>query len=389
MSSHELDSESSSLIPASGAWREGDPVGQRLFAHVGDLMLETDAVILPDVVLAYETWGTLNAAKDNAILVEHALTGDSHIIGPASSAHPTAGWWSGIVGPAHAIDTERYFVVCPNVLGGCQGSTGPASNAPDGKPWGSRFPYLTVRDQVNAEILLADQLGIERWALVIGGSMGGMRALEWAVTVPERVARLAALATTPVTTADQIAWSVPQIAAIRGDVNWNGGDYYDAPPGGGPDIGLGIARRIAHTTYRAAAELEDRFGRDAQRGENPMGGGGRYAVHSYLDHHADKLARRFDANSYLVLTETLLGHDVGRDRGGIADALGRVTAKTLAVGIDSDRLYPPEQSRWTADAVPDSLPLEILHSEYGHDGFLLETAAIAPLLVQLLATERP
>lgn len=376
------------LVPATGAWREGDMVGERLFADIGDLLLETGG-ILPEVRVAYETWGTLNEAGDNAVLVEHALTGDSHVIGQAWPGHSTAGWWPGLIGPGAAIDTDHYYVVAPNVLGGCQGTTGPSSampSDPDGKPWGSRFPYLTVRDQVAAEIALADELGIERWALVIGGSMGGMRALEWAVTVPDRVERLAALATTPVTTADQIAWAVPQLAAIRGDARWRGGDYYDAAPGDGPNVGLGIARRIAHTTYRAAAELDDRFGRSAQLGEEPMGGGGRYAVHSYLDHHADKLARRFDANSYLVLTEAILGHDVGRGRGGLAAALDRVTATTLAVGVDSDRLYPVAQSAWIAEHVPNALPVQEIHSEFGHDGFLIETASVAPLVSWLLET---
>jgi homoserine O-acetyltransferase len=171
---------------SQGAWDEQDPLGHRQLAAVGTLALEARGA-LPDVRVSYETWGNLNAARDNAVLVLHALTGDSHVAGPAGPGHPTAGWWDAMVGPGRALDTDRWFVVAPNVLGGCQGTTGPASAAPDGRAWGSRFPFLTVRDQVAAEARLADILGIDSWALVVGGSMGGMRALEWAVTYPDRV----------------------------------------------------------------------------------------------------------------------------------------------------------------------------------------------------------
>ncbi|HEX8498598.1 MAG TPA: homoserine O-acetyltransferase, partial [Actinomycetales bacterium] len=232
---------------AGGAWREGDPVGRRSFVDVGTLALEARGA-LPDVQVAYETWGTLNAARDNAVLVLHALTGDSHVSGPAGPGHPTVGWWDALVGPGRPLDTDTWFVVAPNVLGGCQGTTGPASPAPDGRPWGSRFPFLTVRDQVEAEARLADHLGIGTWAGVVGGSMGGMRALEWAVTHPDRVAAAAVLASTPCATAEQIAWCQPQLLAIRSDPQWLGGDYGEAP---GPLTGLGIARRIAHVTYRS------------------------------------------------------------------------------------------------------------------------------------------
>ena len=171
---------------STGAWREGDPAGDRLFQSVGAVGLEAGGW-LPEVTVAYETWGTLSPAKDNAILVEHALTGDSHVHGPAGPGHPTPGWWDGLIGPGCPFDTDTHFVVATNVLGGCQGSTGPSSIAPDGRPWGSRFPFVSIRDQVQVEALLADHLGIERWSAVLGGSMGGMRALEWAVTHPERV----------------------------------------------------------------------------------------------------------------------------------------------------------------------------------------------------------
>jgi homoserine O-acetyltransferase len=359
-------------------------VGRRRFADVGALRLETGAS-LPGVRVAYETWGRLSPRRDNAVVVLHALTGDSHVVGEAGPGHPTGGWWNGLVGPGLALDTDRWFVVAPNVLGGCQGTTGPASPAPDGRPWGSRFPFLTVRDQVAAEAALADALGIDRWALVVGGSMGGMRALEWAVTHPRRVERLLVLASTPYATGDQIAWCAPQLAAIRADAGFRGGDYHDAPPGGGPHLGLGVARRIAHATYRSQPEINLRFGRKAQPGEQPLAGRGRYAVESYLDHQADKLVRRFDAGSYVVLTEAMNSHDVGRGRGGTAAALARVTARTAVAAIDSDRLYPVELNREIADGVPSALPLRVVASPYGHDGFLIETGAVAALLGELLA----
>ena len=366
----------------TSAWRPGDPVGDRRFCALGAVELERGGV-LPGVTLAYETWGELNAAGDNAVLVEHALTGDSHVIGPAGPGHPTPGWWDGLIGPGRPIDTDRWFVVAANVLGGCQGSTGPASTAPDGSPWGSRFPFLTIRDQVQAEALLADELGIERWALVLGGSMGGMRVLEWAVTHPQRVASALVLASTAHATAEQIAWCQPQLLAIRSDPHFHGGDYYDQDTG--PAAGLGIARRIAHVTYRSELELHERFGRQAQGGEEPLGGDGRYAVESYLDHHAGKLTGRFDANSYLVLTEAMSSHDVGRGRGGTAAALARISGRLVVVAVDSDRLYPPRLSREVVDAVPGA-ELHTVHSDYGHDGFLIEVEQVGRVVRATLGT---
>ncbi|WP_410653951.1 homoserine O-acetyltransferase [Amycolatopsis sp. lyj-112] len=367
-------------VPPSvaGAWREGDPPGRRRFV-TGTQALETGNAV--PFTLAYETWGTLNSGGTNAILVEHALTGDSHAVGPAEDGHGSPGWWDGLIGPGKAIDTGEFFVVVPNVLGGCQGSTGPSSPHPQGNSWGSRFPAVTARDQVAAEVVLADALGIDRWAAVLGGSMGGMRALEWAVSEPERVASLLVLASTAQASADQIAWAAPQLHAIRSDPGWHGGDYHDIP-GAGPHHGLGIARRIAHVTYRSEPELAQRFGRRAQDGEDPLHGG-RFAVESYLDHHAGKLSRRFDAGSYVVLTESMNTHDVGRGRGGVASALGRITARTVAAGVDSDRLYPLYQSQEIADGV-EGAEFAVISSPYGHDSFLIETEQIARLVKLLL-----
>ena len=230
----------------------------------------------------------------------HALTGDSHVRGGAGAGHPTAGWWEDVTGPGGPLDTDRWFVIAPNMLGGCQGSTGPASIAPSGYEWASRFPYLTIRDQVAAQVRLADSLGIDTWAAVIGGSMGGMHALEWAVTHPDRVARLAVLSSPPVTTADQIALNTVQLETIRMDPRFQGGEYYDLADGDGPHRGLALARRMALLNYRSPIELNQRFQRSWQSGVSPLGHGGRFAVESYLDFHGNKFTRRFDANSYIT-----------------------------------------------------------------------------------------
>jgi len=365
-------------IPASSAWREGDHPGRRHFLEIGDLPLEVDPMgVLPGVRLAYETWGTLNAAGDNAIYVAHALTGDCHATGPAELGHHTGGWWNGMVGPGKPLDTDRYFVVCANVVGGCQGTTGPASPHPDdGQPWGSRFPYVTLRDMVNAEIALTDHLGIDRWKLITGPSMGGMRLIEWTVMAPDRVGAIAPVGSTPATTADQISWSSTQLAAIRADPHFRGGDYYDAPDGEGPHVGLGIARMIAHTTYRSEGELSSRFGRSYQGGGDPLGQGGLFSVQSYLQHHARKLALRFDANTYIRLAQAIQSHDVGRERGGIEQALAGVDTPALVVAVDSDRLYPVSNSERLNAALSGSHGVKIVHSEVGHDGFLVESGQL-------------
>jgi homoserine O-acetyltransferase/O-succinyltransferase len=371
-----------SALWSSGAWREGSAQGSRHFADIGSLRFEAGGA-LPQVRIAYETWGTLNAARDNAIMVEHALTGDSHVSGPAGAGHPTPGWWDGLIGPGSPLDTDHWFIVSSNVIGGCQGTTGPSSQAPDGRPWGSRFPFVTVRDQVAAEAALSDQLGISAWAAVLGGSMGGMRALEWAVTYPDRVRRCIVLACSAYASAEQIAWCQPQLLAIRQDPDFVGGDYYGRPRG--PDLGLGLARRIAHVTYRSEPELDDRFGRRVQGKEQPLGRGGRYAVESYLDHQADKLAARFDANSYVVLTESMNSHDVGRARGGVQAALERVTADLVVVAVDSDRLYPPRLSHEISQASASSGPAHIIASEHGHDGFLIEIGQVGQIVRETLS----
>jgi homoserine O-acetyltransferase/O-succinyltransferase len=377
-----------SVRPAAtrGVWWPGDQPGRRQFAVLfaeESLQLEGGNSIGP-VTVAYETWGRPSPTGDNAVLVEHALTADSHAAGPAGAGHLTPGWWNPLIGPGAAMDTDRWWVICPNVLGGCQGTTGPTSPTPDGPPWGSRFPSITIRDQVTVEAALASALGIERWAAVIGASMGAMRALEWAVTYPERVERLIVLACGTAASAEQIALFAVQAHAIRLDPQFKGGDYYDGESGEGPRSGLGLARRIGQISYRSEVELATRFGRDPQSGEDPLAGG-RYAVESYLDHHADKLTRRFDANSYLVLSRAMDHHDVGRGRGGVERAMSLVRARSTVAAIDSDRLYPPRLQYEIAELLPERPDVSLIHSPHGHDGFLIESEQVSKVIIAGLA----
>jgi homoserine O-acetyltransferase len=372
-----------SIRPAAtrGIWWPGDDPGHRQFLALfaGEpLELEGSGSLGP-VTVAYETWGRPSSIGDNAVLIEHALSGDSHAMGPAGPGHRTAGWWNALIGPGAAIDTDRWWVICPNTLGGCQGTTGPASPAIDGVPWGSRFPGITIRDQVSVEAALADALGIDRWAAVVGGSMGGMRALEWAVTYPDRVERLIVLACGAAASAEQIALCAVQAQAIRLDPDFNGGDYYGGEFADGPVWGLGLARRIGHISYRTELELATRFGREPQSGEDPFGHG-RYAVESYLDHQADKLCHRFDANSYLVLSRAMDHHDVGRGRGGARQALSTVLARSTVGAIDSDRLYPPRLQYEVAELLPDRPQVALIHSQRGHDGFLIESEQVGDVI---------
>lgn len=365
-------------------WQPGAEPGGRRFAQVLDddaaLALEGGGA-LHGVTVAYETWGTLDGARANAVLVLHALTGDSHATGPVGPGHPTPGWWEELIGPGRPIDTDRYFVVSPNVLGGCQGTTGPSSVAPDGSPWGARFPRLTIRDQVAAEILLADRLGIDRWAGVVGGSMGGMRVLEWCVGHPDRVARAAVLAVGAAATAEQVALCSVQCRAIRLDPAYAGGDYYAT--GRAPVDGMALARGIGQITYRTEAEFDERFGRSAQGDEDPLAGG-RFAVESYLGYQGEKLVARFDPNSYLVLSEAMNSHDVGRGRDGVAAALAGVTAEVRVAGIDTDRLYPLSLQSELADLLPGDHPLTVVRSRFGHDGFLLESEQAGAFVARAL-----
>ncbi len=375
--------------PASGAWRPGDEPGRRQFittpAH-RPMALELGGR-LTGVTQSYETWGTLNVGADNAVLLCHAWTGDSHVTGDAGPGHPTPGWWEGVVGPGLSIDTERFFVVCVNVLGGCQGSTGPASFDPGtGQPYGSDFPIVTIRDMVRAQRHVADHLGVTRWHSVVGGSMGGMQALEWAITYPDRVSSLVVLASCLQATAQQIAWGAIGRRAVRLDPKWRNGNYYDAEAGDGPHEGLSVARMLAQVTFRSDDVFTDRFGRQLAA-DGSTGMWQRFEVERYLDHHGDKLVRRFDANSYLSASKAMDLHDVARGRGGLEAAVGRIKVPTLTMGIWSDVLFPSYQQRQIAallQANDTAARYVEIDSEHGHDAFLLDlqqvSDAVGPFL---------
>ena len=373
--------------PATGAWLAGDSPGDRQFTAVFDLALESGAT-LAKARLAYESWGELNPDHSNAILVLHALTGDSHTVGNSSKEHPTAGWWNGIIGPGLAIDTDKYFVITPNVLGGCQGSTGPSSLNNRGNEYGSNFPQLTIRDQANSFVELAAQLEIQKWFAIVGGSMAGMHALEMVIENPDVTERLAILAAPPYSTADQIALNTVQLEAIRSDSNFADGNYYGAKAGLGPHKGLALARRMALLNYRSPKELNERFGRSWQSKVSPLTEKGKYAVESYLDFHGNKFVRRFDANSYITLVSAMNSHDVGRGRESVEAALKTISCPTLVLGIDSDRLFPLAGQELIAKHISGELyggELQVIQSEYGHDGFLIEIEEVGRRLAGLLA----
>ena len=366
--------------PATGAWFPGMPVGGRKFAHFPhDRPFALDGgKVLSSVSIAYESWGTLNDDATNAILICHAWTGDSHVSGAAEEGNPTPGWWEGVVGPGKAIDTNKWFVVCSNVIGGCQGSTGPATAHPeDGQLYGSRFPVITIRDMVRAQVRLTDMLGIRKWHSVVGGSMGGMQVLEWAVTFPDRVKTIVPIATCAQATAQQIAWGAIGRRAIRLDPKWRNGEYYDAATGEGPWEGLAIARMLSQVTFRSDNVFNERFGRalvDMDADYNGLGLWDRFEVEGYLDHHGDRLIRRFDTNSYLIIGKAMDLHDIARGRGTLDTAMSRIKAPTLVLGISSDILYPTYQQKQIHSMLTekgvDSTYVEI-DSPHGHDAFLI------------------
>ncbi len=385
-------------LPASGAWKPGDPVANRKFflsgkgrEHGRPFALEGGGK-LDEVSISYETWGELNAEASNAILICHALTGDAHVAGQSGPGQPTPGWWDPLVGPGKAIDTSKYFVVCSNVLGGCQGTTGPASPHPDdGDPYGSRFPMVTIRDMVRAQQLLSDHLGVDQWFSVVGGSMGGMLVLEWAVMFPERVHSAAVISSAAAASPMQIGWSEVGRLAVAQDPRWNGGDYYDAAEGEGPHEGFMLARRIAQIHYRSDESFASRFGRSTVEASVKFDLWGRFQVESYLDYHGQKLVRRFDANSYLILNKALDLHDVGRGRGGVDEALSRISASILVGSVDTDILYPPRQQYELRDALENvgvDTDFAMIESPHGHDGFLVECNQLTPIIENFLTKQQ-
>jgi len=332
-----------------------------------------------EVVLAYETWGELNATADNAVLVAHALTGDSHASGAPSPEHRRGGWWEPMIGLGKAIDPDKYFVICSNVLGGCSGSTGPASVDPEtGRPYGMRFPVVTIRDMVRAQKRLLDDLGVTKLALVIGGSIGGQQALEWAVEFPDFVDRAVPVAATGALGPQGLGMSEIGRRAIMADPNWQNGDYYDT--GHRPDDGLEIARMAGMMTYQSAAGQWERFGRrPASRSPIHREQGGRFEIESYLQYQGRDLTSRFDANSYLYLLRAMDLYDVSNGYKSDEEAYSQVKADLHFVGITSDWLFPAaevkESAKRAAQAGANATYSEI-DTKSGHDAFLKDWAEL-------------
>ncbi|MEO6388459.1 MAG: homoserine O-acetyltransferase [Croceibacterium sp.] len=342
---------------------------------------------LAGVRLAFETYGELAADKGNAILVFHALTGDQHVASP----HPITGkpgWWSRMVGPGKPIDTDRYHVICANVIGGCMGSTGPASEDSDGQPWGMRFPVITIRDMVRAQVAMLDAMGIHKLHAVVGGSMGGMLALSLAANFPDRAARVLAIATSWRHSAQNIAFHEVGRQAIMADPGWRDGDYYSH--GKGPEKGLAVARMAAHITYLSEAGLTEKFGRrlqerpDGSQGAKSFGFDADFQVESYLRHQGLAFTDRFDANSYLYITRATDYFDLAEEhgakgKGSLADAFTGATARFCVVSFDTDWLYPTAESRTVVHALnAAAAPVSFveLSAPFGHDSFLLDVPAL-------------
>ena len=374
------------------------------------LLLDCGRTLHP-VRIAYETYGTLSPARDNVILVCHALSGDAHAAGFAKTPPPEStrdgfraedrdgtagrglGWWDGMIGPAKAFDTNRYFVVSTNLLGGCRGTTGPSSTNPEtGRPYGSDFPVITVADMVRAERAFLDRIGITRLAAVAGGSLGGMQAFEWAVLYPDQVDSIVAIASTHALQPQGVAWNTIARNAIMADPDWQDGHYYGT--GRAPNAGMGVARMVGHMTYLSAKSLTDKFGRRLQFAEDI-----RYTltdpefeIESYLRHQADTFVKRFDANTYLYTSRALTYFDLARQhgRGRLVDALRNVSARTLLIAFSSDWLYPPSGSEELAAALRASgkdVELHVIEAPYGHDCFLLEEGRQTPMITRFLAAQ--
>jgi homoserine O-acetyltransferase len=364
---------------------------------------------LEQIRIAYETYGTLSPARDNVILVCHALSGDAHAAGfarlPAAESTRDGfraderdgasgrglGWWDGMIGPGKAFDTNRFFVVSSNLLGGCRGTTGPSSTNPaTGRPYGSDFPVITVADMVRVERALLHELGITRLAAVAGGSLGGMQALEWAVQYGDDVGAIIPIASTHALHPQGVAWNAIARNAITADPAWQGGHYYGT--GRAPTGGMGVARMVGHITYLSATSLNDKFGRRLQSSDDirydltePE-----FQVESYLRHQADTFVKRFDANTYLYTSRALSYFDLARQHGGgeLTHALRHVSARTMLIAFSSDWLYPPEGSEELAAALRAAgkeVELHVIDAPYGHDCFLLEEARQTPMIQQFLA----
>ena len=364
---------------------------------------------LRGIRVAYETYGTLSPARDNVVLVCHALSGDAHAAGfsraPVEASTRDGfraeerdagksrglGWWDGMIGPGKAFDTERFFVVSSNLLGGCRGTTGPSSKNPEtGRPYGSDFPVITVADMVRVERALLRELGIMRVGAIAGGSLGGMQALEWAVQYGADVGAIIPIASTHALQPQGVAWNAIARSAITADPDWQGGHYYGT--GRAPSAGMGVARMLGHVTYLSAESLGEKFGRRLQSSDDirylltePE-----FEVESYLRHQADSFVKRFDANTYLYTSRALSYFDLARQYGGgrLEDAVRNVSARTLLIAFSSDWLYPPSGSQELAAALRATgkdVRLHVIEAPYGHDCFLLEEARQTPMIQQFLA----
>jgi homoserine O-acetyltransferase len=363
----------------------GDDVGivqARDYIHPGPFTFKSGQVI-QGFTLRYETYGTLNATRDNAVLICHALSGDHHCAGWHSASDAKPGWWNNLIGPGKAVDTRRFFVICANVLGGCQGSTGPSSIDPaTGQAYGTRFPFVTVRDMVLSQKLLLDHLGIVSLHAAIGGSMGGMIAMLFAIEFPAFTRRQLIMASTANESAQAIAFNEVGRQAIMQDPAWNNGDY---TRDGGPRVGLAIARMMAHITYLSDAGMDRKFGR---RKRESAGGeaytfDAQFEVESYLRHQGQSFINRFDANSYLYITRAIDQFDPARAYGSLERAFGPVQAESLVVGFTSDWLFPPEQNREIALALLRCGKIASyaeLSTDLGHDSFLLESRELYALV---------
>jgi homoserine O-acetyltransferase len=357
------------------------------FAESPDALVLESGQELGPVTLAYETYGTLDSKKANAILILHALSGDAHAAGFNQKGDKRPGWWDVMIGPGKAFDTDRYFVICSNCIGGCMGSTGPASiNPATGKPYALDFPLITIADMVKAQKALIDYLGIEKLLAVAGGSMGGMQALEWATAYPDAVKAVIPIATTSQLSAQGIAFNEVGRRAVMADQNWHGGNYYDGEP---PLQGLAIARMIGHITYLSDESMRAKFGRKLQdRQKLSYGFFTDFQVESYLHHQGDTFTQRFDANSYLYITKAIDYFDLAEKGGGsLVKACQNVRASFLIIGFSSDWLYPPYQNKEIADALRANdveVSFCVIDSSYGHDSFLLESEHQSHLITHFL-----
>ena len=368
---------------------EGGSVGvveTQYFHYAGELPLESGQKLGP-LTIAYETYGTLSAVKDNAILVLHALSGDAHAAGIhlPDDGKPQA-WWDDMIGPGKAFDTTRFFVVSSNVLGGCMGSTGPSSiNPATGEPYALDFPIITIGDMVNAQHLLMDYLGIAKWYAVTGGSMGGMQALQWVTAYPEQVARCIPIATTHRLSAQSIAFHAVGRTAIMSDPDWQEGHYYGKQY---PHGGLSVARMVAHITYRSEQSMREQFGRSLRNAEAyNWGFTPEFSVETYLAYKGDSFVKRFDANSYLYITKAMDYFDLSARAGSLIEAMEKVQARFLVLSFSSDWLFPTADSREIVRALLfNGLDVSFMEvqSPYGHDAFLLEFVEITKLIIGFL-----